>query len=642
MRKHAGGPRAAFGALLGVGPGGVEVFSSDYDSADKAALPNRQAYRSAIDGVFMGYKWQCVELARRWMYLTCGYVFDDVAMAYDIFRLREVRVLADGSRLPLRSFRNGCLRAPEPGALMIWNEGGEFAITGHVAVVTALDDAHVYVIEQNVEDRVWTEGTGYSRALPLGRGADGGYRVGCTFADASILGWVIQTDDDRRAQALDEPEAALFRPALCEAPREAKPAGWLEPARPEDAAYIEHMRGQKLATDPADHGRYFVLSETCHRELKRATNELHAMFMHATNFVLQDDALLAAFNLPEALWPRIHRSWDNRRNEMITGRFDFSVSERGIKVYEYNCDSASCHMECGRVQGLWAGDCAVTEGRCAGEPLFERLVEAWREAEVDGVLHIMRDNDLEEIYHALYMRGALEAAGVRTKMITGVEGLGWSDEGRVVDADGERIDWVWKTWAWETALDQLRHELEERLDEDATRLPNAPPAERRKRPPRLSDVLLHEEVMVYEPLWTLVPSNKAILPVLWMLYPNHPYLLNSGFELSGALLEGGYVEKPIVGRCGSNISLYDARRALIGSTGGAFGARDQIYQALWPLPVIDGRSVQIGTFTAAGSLGGACVRLDASPIIRSDSDMLALRVLDDAAFQNLPQKLSCA
>ena len=31
---------------------------------------------------------------------------------------------------------------------------------------------------------------------------------------------------------------------------------------------------------------------------------------------------------------------------------------------------------------------------------------------------------------------------------------------------------------------------------------------------RLIDVLLRPEVLVYEPLWTAIPSNKAILPVL--------------------------------------------------------------------------------------------------------------------------------
>ena len=87
---HAAALPARFGIVLGVGPGDVPVYSSDYDSADPAELPTRQAYRSQIDGVYMGHKWQCVELARRWMYLNKGYIFEDIAMAYDIFGLRQV------------------------------------------------------------------------------------------------------------------------------------------------------------------------------------------------------------------------------------------------------------------------------------------------------------------------------------------------------------------------------------------------------------------------------------------------------------------------------------------------------------------------------------------------------------------------
>lgn len=32
---------------------------------------------------------------------------------------------------------------------------------------------------------------------------------------------------------------------------------------------------------------------------------------------------------------------------------------------------------------------------------------------------------------------------------------------------------------------------------------------------RLIDVLLRPEVLVFEPLWTVIPGNKAILPILW-------------------------------------------------------------------------------------------------------------------------------
>ena len=61
---------AKFGTLLGVGPGNVNVYSSEYASASLEDYPTRYSYRSYIDDVFLGYKWQCVELARRWLFIT--------------------------------------------------------------------------------------------------------------------------------------------------------------------------------------------------------------------------------------------------------------------------------------------------------------------------------------------------------------------------------------------------------------------------------------------------------------------------------------------------------------------------------------------------------------------------------------------
>ena len=62
---------------------------------------------------------------------------------------------------------------------------------------------------------------------------------------------------------------------------------------------------------------------------------------------------------------------------------------------------------------------------------------------------------------------------------------------------------------------------------------------------RLIDVLLRPEVLVYEPLWTAIPSNKAILPVLWSLFPNHRYLLEAGFELTSELIKNGYAQNQL-------------------------------------------------------------------------------------------------
>ena len=60
-------------------------------------------------------------------------------------------------------------------------------------------------------------------------------------------------------------------------------------------------------------------------------------------------------------------------------------------------------------------------------------------------------------------------------------------------------------------------------------------------PLNLADVLLNDHIMVFEPLWTLIPSNKAILPVLWRMFPNHPYLLNADYALNDELKDNGYV-----------------------------------------------------------------------------------------------------
>ncbi len=628
--KHRHTPISAkFGAVLGHGPGQVPVYSSDYDTADDDEFPDRQSYRSVMDGVYLGHKWQCVELARRWLYLTRGYIFDDIVMAYDIFRLRQVRVIADQSVLPLQSIRNGARRPPEFGALLIWNEGGEFEVTGHVAVVTEIGDTWVRCIEQNVEDSVWREGETWSRQLPMRRTADGGYWVDCTFAGSQILGWMIQSDDASEAETDLEDDPALYAILRRHLPQATSiDRQWLDPTDPMQANYIKLVGGQALSADPADLNAYYCISETAMREVRRAANELHRMFLHATNLVLANDDVLARFNLPPALWPRIRQSWSNRRNEMITGRLDFAVRPDGIKAYEYNADSAACYMEAGFLHGRWAEAFGCIDGRDPAEDLHEALVEAWTDRSIDGLLHIMLDHDLEESYHAQFMHKAIEEAGIRCKIVHGVEELQWGHDGQVLDADGEPILWVWKTWAWETALDEIRHDL----DDDAENLRLHRAIDRTTQPPRLVDVLLREEVMVFEPLWTLVTSNKAILPVVKQMFPSSRFLLNTAFELTDELRAGGYAAKPIVGRCGANIALYNRKEDVVAETAGKFDDRDTIYQELFRLPQVDGRNAQIQAFSVDGHFAGAGIRLDASLIITTDSDLLPLRVLPDAEF----------
>lgn len=599
-----------FGEELGVAPGNVVSYSSDYKTADDTIYPARSHFRSYLNGIYMGYKWQCVEFARRWLYVNKGYIFNDVAMAYEIFRLRYVRDLTNNEELPLNAFDNGSKRHPEPGCLLIWDEGGDFEETGHVAIITQVYDNRIRIVEQNMDFHKWPDGQDYSREIKAKIGADGDYWLHCPSTGSTILGWVIQTDDPTYGNILEVPDKAKFNVIACHTKDTGEQdSPWLNLANEDENAYVDMMNGHKLASEPTSNLKYFQITPDAKEALESATDELHQMFLHATDYALEHPELLVKFGLPEEILSKIKVSWANRKNQLITSRFDFALSENGLKVYEYNCDSASCYMEVGKVQGKWLKHFDVKGGTDAGNELFKQLVKAWKSCEIDSIVHVLQDDDPEETYHALFMKSAIETAGYQCELVKGLDSLTWNESGEIQDCNGNPIKWVWKTWAWETALDELRAEM-------ATE----------KGGPSLSDVLLNKNIMVFEPLWTLIPSNKAILPILWSLFPNHPYLLNADFELSDDLLASGYVVKPIVGRCGANIQLIDQDQNTLAEKTGAFEDRAQIYQQLFALPCIDDLYVQVCTFTAQGNYAGSGARVDPSMIIGKDSDCLALQV----------------
>lgn len=626
MTKLKSNKALPFGTPLGTASMGVIAYSSDYETVNEQQYPNRSAFRSYYDGIYMGYKWQCVEFARRWLYINKGLIFSDVTMAYEIFKLSSIRDVHNNVELPLYSFKNGSQKHPMVGDLLIWDDGGEFERTGHVAIVSAVFDDKIHIVEQNMDFVAWPSGANYSREIKAKIGNSGDFWLQCSFDDSIILGWVSQTQDNEYAVDTNESPSVLANILLQKvAPSNKINSPWLNIANDDESSYVSMMEGHWLTSSKEDFFNYFVISETAEEALDSATEELHGLFMHATDYVLQHPDLLARFALPTSILAKLRQSWDNRLNQLITSRFDFAMSDKGLKVYEYNCDSASCYMEAGKVQGKWADHVGVKQGEDNGSELFKRLVKAWKKSDAKGLVHVLQDDDREEDYHALFMKSAIEAAGLQCVRIVGLSDLTRDGQNNIIDANGNRVSWVWKTWAWETALDQLR------ADEEADG-PDSNISHNDRSSLKLADVLLNDKIMIYEPMWTLIPSNKAILPVLWSLFPNHPLLLNTSFELSDELRNTGYVVKPIVGRCGENIQLVDQHNEIIEDKGGKFASQEQVFQQLFALPKIGEYFVQVSTFTASGLYAGSGVRVSRSMIIGKESDCMALRTIDDESF----------
>lgn len=611
---------APFGTLLGYAPGGVAIYSSDYSSLDPKYYADDAAFRSYIDNEYMGHKWQCVEFARRFLFLNYGFVFTDVGMAWEIFSLRFLREVVNDNILPLQAFANGSRRPPEAGALLVWQKGGEFSGTGHVAVITQLHQNRVRIAEQNVIHAPLPPGQQWTRELALVV-ENGCYTLRDTFDDTTILGWMIQTDETEHS--LPQPDIRGETLAIRGARLEDKTlfeGKWLDEQDPLQRAYVQ-ANGHVINRDPA---QYFTITDTAEQELIKATNELHLMYLHATDKVMKDDNLLALFDIPKILWPRLRLSWQRRRHDMITGRMDFCLDERGLKVYEYNADSASCHTEAGRILERWTELGYKGNGYNPGEDLLNELIGAWKHSHARPFAHIMQDNDIEEDYHAQFMQQALKKAGFESKIVRGLDELRWDKAGQLIDGDGRLVNCVWKTWAWETAIEQVREVSD--TEYAAVPIRTGHPAHE----VRLIDVLLRPEVLVFEPLWTVIPGNKAILPILWSLFPHHRYLLDTDFVVNDELVQTGYAVKPIAGRCGSNIDLVSHQEELLDKTSGKFSDQKNIYQQLWCLPNVAGKYIQVCTFTVGGSYGGTCLRGDDSLVIKKESDIEPLIVVKTA------------
>lgn len=159
----------------------------------------------------------------------------------------------------------------------------------------------------------------------------------------------------------------------------------------------------------------------------------------------------------------------------------------------------------------------------------------------------MQDDDAKEDYHALFMQKALTLAGIESKILKGLDGIHWNSIGQLIDDEQRLIQCVWKTWVWETAMDQVR----EVSSTEYTAVPNQTGYPNTKV--RLIGVFLRPKVKVFEPLWIVTTSNKVPPSVLWPLFFHHHYLSDTDFTVTDELRQTGYAVKPIAGRCGSKL-----------------------------------------------------------------------------------------
>jgi glutathionylspermidine synthase len=358
-------------------------------------------------------------------------------------------------------------------------------------------------------------------------------------------------------------------------------AGWQEKVESLGLSY--HTIGGDIYWDEGACYR-FTAAEI--DQLEEATAELHARALEAVAQVVEKRDF-ERLRIPPAFHDLVAQSWRDRDGSLY-GRMDLSWDGRGEpKLLEYNADTPTALLEASVIQWYWMQD--VKPGTDQFNSIHEKLIERWKALRpalaADGRVYFAGDLDsAEDAGNLDYLRDTAMQSDL-TPIAIAIGDIGW-DGTRFVDLEARNIGTLFKLYPWEWLV---REEFG----------PN----------------LLRGAMRILEPPWKMLLSNKAILPVMWEMFPGHPNLLAASFEPSR--FKTDFVKKPLYSREGANVSVTAGGSTL--DVPGEYGEEGFIWQAYHELPSFDGRYAVIGSWIVGDEPAGIGIREDASPVTRDTS-----------------------
>ncbi len=285
-------------------------------------------------------------------------------------------------------------------------------------------------------------------------------------------------------------------------------------------------------------------------ELEAATLELHKICLEAVQKVIDKD-MFSLFGIQD---PRIKElissAWD-LEPPSVYGRFDLAYDgKRPPRMLEYNADTPTSLLEASIVQWYWLQD--VFPAMDQFNSIHEKLAALWGSFKPyllgEKMVHFTSIDDIEDGVTVTYLMDTAVQAGLSAEMLD-IENIGWDPENaQYFGLADETMSNVFKLYPWEDLI-------VDSLD---------------------SIYASRTSVLWMEPIWKMLLSSKAIMPVLWEMFPGHPNLLESKFEPE---INGSHVKKPIISREGQNVEIFlDNSNVPTVKTDGVYGEGDFIYQ----------------------------------------------------------------
>lgn len=356
--------------------------------------------------------------------------------------------------------------------------------------------------------------------------------------------------------------------------------------RPDWQARVEE-HGLVWHTDPDgpywDESACYAFTLAQIEEIEAATEEVQRLYRAAGERIAQDERLLSLCGVPSSYHQAVRDAWQAQPPALDYGRFDFGYHGSGPpKLFEYNCDTPTAMLETAIVQWFWKEEVFPQADQL--NSLHERLLERWtalKDRIPDQRVWFTHVNDdvHEDAITTTYMRELAMQAGLETHAVL-IDQIGIDAGGRIVDQDDALIGALFKLYPWEWLAAEEFGEA----------------------------ILPHMGSIVWiEPVWKMLWSNKAVLAVLWEMFPGHPNLLPASFDAQA--MKGDYVSKPVHSREGANIEVVRKGQVLARSDGG-YSRNRLVFQELYPLRDF-GRGVPVlGSWIVDGVAAGLGIRED--------------------------------
>ncbi|MFN3849383.1 MAG: glutathionylspermidine synthase family protein [Spirosomataceae bacterium] len=319
------------------------------------------------------------------------------------------------------------------------------------------------------------------------------------------------------------------------------------------------MLGQD--TLPYINNEMVLVSETEAERYYDATNELYEMYVAAAEYVIEND-LLDAIGIPKNLHGIVKYSWEQDNHFHLYGRFDLAggIDNQPIKLIEFNADTATCIPETAVVQ--WA---ALKANKLDDESQFNTLFESLREnfkriREMNRHLpptilfSTLKDYPEDDTNVRVMMEAAREAsfdtefAYIDEVEFSASEGVYRQNP---YNQQYERFGFWFKLVPWEYIADE----------------PDLPEI--------LTQIVKNDKAVVLNPAYTLIFQSKAILKVLWDLFPEHPLLLETQDK---PLIGKKSVEKVLFGREGANVRILESDGNVLTEADGDYEEYPKVYQ----------------------------------------------------------------